>query len=143
MVTFAIKTVDDSRVREYLQGISHSLQHPDYIRSPFSGVVRPWGRGVYLLSVKPLYPRILLNMMAFMMVLSSIIIYVIGLETLGFVCFAVGLAMSFVITLFFSPSFYQVIIWLQIRRMLGHFYMVSRAEEHVLEMIAYGTRRDS
>jgi hypothetical protein len=138
MVVFAFKTTDEAEVEYWSWGVDKRLRSPDFFLRPLRGGLKRVDDGLFVMEVEPVYPRFLVNAMALMMAASAFFAWMVGLEVVAIVAFSLALLVGAVWNGLFLPFFYQIVVWVMVRRLTGSWHRVSRADSFVLREVLYG-----
>lgn len=138
MVVFALHIREDPKVNGFMKKVNLKLNESNMLSRPFKGKCRRVGKELYVVSVTPLYPRFLFNVLCLLMLVSSILLKIAGFHTGSKIVFACVILAFFIINLFWMQDFYVLILRLQIRRLMGKAWPVQRGEALLLERLLNG-----
>lgn len=138
MPCFCIQTSDEPLVKHYFDTMHQRMNQDNLFKYPFSGGVRHLRHGIYAIEIEPRYPRVVLNGMAICLLAGAIMASILGAQTLALMMGATSAVALCVVNIFWSPSLYQLIMFVQVRRTLGRWTKVHRAEDKLIRMVLYG-----
>lgn len=138
MPTFAFHTTGDVRVRDWLKKVALRLETSDFLQRPFLGGIRSLGKGVYVMDIRPAYPRYVLNVILVFWFASAIALWIVGFPRLAFWLYLVGGALAVVVNAFWSELLYRMLIWYNVYRITRVWHRVRRADTQVLRGVVYG-----
>lgn len=138
MPSFAIQTPDDQRVKTWMKKVSSKLETSDYFKKPLTGSIRYYPHGIYVVSIKPVYPQLIPNIGALSMAAGSAILYMVSFTVLSKIVLGFAIGIGLVWNMWWSPVIYQVIISLQLSRLLKKAHWAKRIDAELLRRMAYG-----
>ena len=136
MVSYALQTVDDPKVRAWFSRLNQKLRTTQGVM--ISGASRHLGRGCYVVNVEPVVSIYAFLVGPFMLLLGAVLSYVLG--GVGLSNWLAWIAVVFLLIPYFllSPGFHRILIWVTLWRLLGRPVKVSRASDMVLGRLSRG-----
>ena len=137
MVSYALRTVEDRRVRTWFYKMNQKLRNPA-AGVPFVGAVRHLGRGVYVLTVESVVTRFAYYVGPIMLGFGALVSWAFNLVVLA--QWLLGLASFFAlaVSVLLSPGLHRAVIRLSLWRLLKRRVSVVPASEEVLRRCSYG-----
>lgn len=136
-IAYAIKTLDEVRVREWFKGVDERLRSRKGIL--IEGAARHLGEGLYAISVEPVGGMFGFLVGPLMIMLCGVGAWVMGGSVgwsnwlMGVGCLMVGL-----IYLVVAPGVHRVLVRITLWRLLGRRVAVHKASQEVLRRLAHG-----
>lgn len=140
MPCFCVQTSSDDRVRSWFSLMHQKLQADDFFKYPFTGGVRYVQHGIYAVEIEPRYSRMVLNAMVVCLGAGAVVAAILGAHKVASVLGAVSVSALCILNIFWTPSLYQLLMAVQVRRLVGKWEPVQRADDKVLRMVIRGER---
>ena len=136
MVSYALQTIDDRKVRDWFFRLDKKLRTVQGVM--ISGASRHLGQGCYVVNVEPVVSIYAFLVGPFMLLLGAVLSYVLG--GVGLSNWLAWIAVFLLLVPYFllSPGFHRILVWITLWRLLGRPVRVSRASDMVLGRLSRG-----
>lgn len=142
MVTFAIVTEEDEKIRNWFKSVDRRLHSNSWFTSPFTGAIRSYKHGtvrLYAVDIAPIYPRFVLNVILCLLAVAAVVTgVVLQWTTLALFVYGFALSSAVVINAFWTAELYVLVMRLQLYRLMGRWVRLKRDDQAGLRRLVYG-----
>jgi hypothetical protein len=141
MALLALLTEKDPFLEGWLNRLGSRLKNPNWISGPFKGALKSYKAGknlLWVIDVEPIYPRYVFNVILIFLLFCAATMQVIGWDRTATWTYVFTASGFLLLNMFWSSSFYEAVIKIQLRRLLKRKVFIKRADVEALRWLAHG-----